>query len=534
MSETEFDFEGAFGSQLEHKEAPRLNQGLNDERRIVQPQERLAAWLVRGYGILLFPTLLLLALLADSVYTIPAFLPVTAVMVLLIPSLGERPIATPGRILIAAAFLAVSTSFATGLSRAVFDSIYDYDGGFRLYHLAENFQIYLEKSTTPGVTIPVLVLGISLFGLGKWLLARYPWIDSRLQIGKAYKWMSFSFFGLVASLLILPPLYLEWRVSQLDWVVPARQAAAPSNRGEYREGEITFEQFEQFRGRLSPYQRKLLKEMSDQEVLKMLAVVNSSLEDAAYQPTTKDNFLFHRLFERIATLESPSPVALKYLVLIQRLSRESGKAINTVNFGPALLAQSQLLIELQSEKELDNWSQLIAAPELPPTTQEDLDRLALETINNPAFGRTGDRGRADHNLTLFGLNCGPSLKHHLKTLESNVFLLDYSARRENELKKGEHPYRRLMRGAPATVWPEPNLDNFYQELYRFSEENAGQEDTELLQALISLRQHKLKNGVYPETSPLGHDYSYTCLGEEAVLSTDLPPESFKYQKWILR
>jgi hypothetical protein len=535
MSQDEFDFEGAFGTPLE-RSAPRLTMGVRDERKIVQPQERLAAWLSRGYGLLGLWLLLLLIMTVSDMNTLLLSLGISSVIVLMVvPFLGERPLAAPWRLAGAMIFLAPVVSLVSGVARWLVDSLLgDSYSRFRLFPLAEACQLYLERTATFRVVISVGLLTVLLYQLGRYLVKTQPWVDTRLGVRGYHRYASLLLLAIAGGLLVLPPLYVEWKVSHLQWPASVSPSDETLKRRPLRHGDLSFSTFQgEYENDISP--GGLLRDMPDEEFLRGLVDINSRLEEPHYRIIWDDFYFMHELLERVVALKSHSPIALKYLLFVHRERQRSETVFITRDFDRALMAQSQLLIEVDSPEELERWSQLVGGvPE--ECTLDDLDEEALRLLKRPGSGRLGAREFENHPLTLFGWECGPSLVDLLDNFERKVFLLDYSVRRSSPPRAGKHPFSRLKRGRPTTFWPEESLEEFYWRLKCQTVERDRFPTARLLHSLIAFRKHKLDQGVYPEAlhSELKKRFTYTSHGEQAVLEFKAPPQSSTYYKWVMR
>jgi len=505
--------------------------------RYPHPLERLAGWFLSGAPALLLSLLFfsLFLITEVSVWQVAhAVLLSGALTWLVLPFTGQRPSATPARLILTAlSGLALFTLLASPTQYFLVPE--GYKDGFTIER-AREFQETVERLTTWKAVAPsLLFLGLVCF-FSKWLSQRYFWLETETERPKARLWLSLAIIVLPLLFLLLYPLYLAGSVRKLDWIESARshdpfQEAA---RQFSDEGgcHLKNEYLRRFAFQQPEPARNALKALTEEQFRHLLGELSSEIQDREFRPTSEDAYLLTVVSERAALKGAPTEESAYYALALWKLAN------GTRNGLPGLSRVEELfesvLVPYLSElslQETQAWKAKLLPLSTFNVTLADLDSVVLEQVERPM-----GLYRTEKPLTLLGFQVGDrSVSEMYSALRDNTILLDYTKRREQVKLTKQSLHQAVLRsdGLPLV---DMDINSFYGFLgYKLNpavlERNLG-----LAQSVLLLREDKLKSGSYPQKAPdtLPTGYVYRSEGNHAILRREVERIEQPTRDWMLR
>ena len=267
--------------------------------------------------------------------------------------------------------------------------------------------------------------------------------------------------------------------------------------------------------------------MPEEAFLKMVKRVNQRSQNEDPSFTVVDRQVALPSIESAIRLREPNlAYGLFYLNYKGLLRRRSDWTVGFINT-KGLLKHTVPALAQASPEDLPLWRKKLTALQPREFTLKDYDKFAVSAMKSRV-----DNGYVDPNdkLTLFSVDCAPSLSRIYGGIENKLFLLDYNKRRHNKL-----PY--LSRSESRNLMFGSFLESYYQSISKEYESEVAARNYDLLSTILELKESKAKNGVYPEKLEREPRFNYTRLpqGKEANIAiVGTSRSSGFYGEWTLR
>lgn len=476
------------------------------------PLERVAAWLVRGDGVLVTSLALFLVASGGWEFILATMLAALPVVWWASPLLGTRPLSRPWLVGVVCLLAWVTSLVPSALCKWFLAEGLIWE----THRTISDFFRVLQECLVNGAE-SLFWVGPAL--LGMLLLARTaanknPWIEPTRAISRTRAFVSVGLLLAVPLSLFVTSQWIDYQVRNLDWVQASNTSVPTPASGFSFEDEPTLLEL----SRKSQHGTPSGPRPSDQVLLETLVRVNRRISQPEFRATRADFWLFNSLTDYAKTVdEEGNPVLSDFALNVFSLAVKSDFRATHQLLDDLLCRHTGSLIA--SATDLAPWQAKVERLRPRSLQLVDVDRLvARRLIDNyhdvPYFERDNS------SLTLLGVDCGLSLYSRFLEFEAEVFLLNYSRRRAS-IRFGRGDLRERLFGGPPpwSFWPEMRIKDFYGDLEPHSDRGLLVRRHRILSMMLELKVYRLEQGHYPEKlSPeMDKEFFYVCQGSEAVL-----------------
>lgn len=514
------EFDAVVGDLPDPPPKPDISKETVIRQRLVT--ERVAGWFLSGRLPLLVVLLAYfgLAFQGAQLFSVPVAVTLFAAYLLFTSVLGARPSSNLWRLGLTAGFATMGCAITVPVWNwfSLFGRKSEGIAGTSEPHteeLASRVQDALQQLTTWNLFLPLLVVALLSLLAVYFCRRKFYWLPTDYRV---WKWRSaLSVFVLtlpIAGFLGLT-LFFYFSTRSLGWVSAAEGKSLkrqPSLLQETREYHLKDPFIDSVlshsmgAGRIDAWVRNL----SDQQILRLAASLREQILAADYRPTRADNFLLETVVRNLNYVKEPSAEAAFFNLAHRRLCLNDNMSFSTLWFHNVVRRHQVPLMLKASKHELNEWENLARLSAV-KIEQRDIDAQVLYTL------RLHENGAANEKpLRLFGVVVSPSLRYYLARWESMALLYDYNARRPQMAQAGSPEVNFEVKKPPSTPWFEGPIQSIYFSVEVNLADRSDAHYNDLMALVIKLRRHRLKTGSYPATLPPA-EYSYSLANEDGQL-----------------